>query len=142
VLNAKEPPAPDVVERLRQLLDCRLETAEEIPAPDEAQELQAFGWWFEGHSFDEEWALDRLARVLTVTETVNREEAVVERLAELTPEHPREAAHCLLLIIRAQQPHSWHIESWKQGARAVIEGGWKAGTATLRGAARRPRTCW
>lgn len=121
LLNAEEPPAPDVLERLSQLLDWRLETAEEIPVVDEAQELRAYGWWFEGHSFDEEWALNRLARVLTVTRDVDREEGVVEHLAELAPKRPGEAAHCLLLVVRAQPPHSWHIESWKQGARVVIE---------------------
>lgn len=121
LLNAGEPPAPDIFERLRQLPDWRLETAEEIPVVDEVQGLRAFGWWFEGRYFDEEWALDRLARVLVVTRTVDREEGVVERLAALAPKRPSEAAHCLLLIVRAQPPHSWRIESWKQGARAVIE---------------------
>ncbi len=121
LLNAEEPPAPDVLERLSQLLDWRLETAEEVPVVVEVQELRAFGWWFEGGSFDEEWALDRLARVLAVTSAVDREEGVVVRLAELAPKRPGEAAHCLLLIVRAQPPHSWRIESWKQGARAVIE---------------------
>lgn len=127
LLNEDEPPSPDVIERLRQLLDWRLETAEKMPALSDLQELQAFGWWFEGHSFDEDWALGRLARVLRVTRTVDREEGVVERLAGFAPEHSWEAAHCLLLIVRAQLPHSWRIESWKQGARAVIEAALESG---------------
>jgi len=56
-----------------------------------------------------------------VTGTVDREEGVVERLAALAQTHPTEVARCLLLIVRAQPRHSWRIESWKQGARAVIE---------------------
>jgi len=61
-------------------------------------EMSAFGSWFVAGPFDEAWALEQLDLVLRAGGSIDLEDLVVRRLAEVAPRHPLPTARCLALL--------------------------------------------
>lgn len=90
-------------------------------------ELAVFGWWFASGAFDDEWALEQLRSVLSVTGRVELEHAAAERLAELSSQHALEAIRCLAVIDLTGGKEPWSVRSWIEHAETAIVNALKIG---------------
>lgn len=73
---------PEILEKVKKLVDYRLNTAQESPAEFTA-EMKAFGWLFASKKFDEFWAISTLKETLDVSGYSEFDNLVVEYLAAL-----------------------------------------------------------
>jgi hypothetical protein len=101
--RASEPPAPERVARLQRLWETWFADARLHPQEHQA-ELAAFGWWFAGQWPPAAWSVAQLTQVVALTPAVDARHGVVERLAEMAAEYPRETAECLNLIAAGLTP--------------------------------------
>jgi hypothetical protein len=99
--------APEVFERLRNLMERRLKLAAQAPSAQPcAKELANFGWWFTSKKFDERWSMETLLATLRLTKKAELDMDVVKRLAELCSVFPAECVSCLGLMIEGDREHS------------------------------------
>jgi len=124
--NTKGAVPSEILARLRALWEQRFNVAQADTSPSShAAELAAFGWWFASAKFDDTWALDQLTQVLKLTpsEIVSRmrgvDHRVVERLAKLVENNPRQVAGCLRLMIEGDVER-WHLHSWREHTRTIL----------------------
>ena len=66
--------------------------------PGHARELAAFGWWAASGKFDESWAIDQLTDLLSHPDKVTPEGHVLQWLANVAAQRPRDAVRCLDLF--------------------------------------------
>ncbi len=121
-LEGRERPVPaDVGQRLCRLYEWRLQVVRQgQPDDDVREELRPFGWWFASGQLQEEWALPRLETTLELTGgVVDRESRVVERLASMAGEYPREVVRCLRRMIPAAQ-EPWRLYAWREDVRVAL----------------------
>ena len=121
-LHATDEEIPAViVARLRNLWEWRLRTARTAEAPDShTEELTQFGWWFISGKFDDRWAMAQLREALELARWAEPDHLVVERLAELTPEMPRLAVSCFILMAESGKP-AWHLDGWRGAPTTILE---------------------
>jgi len=109
----------DVLTRLNRLWERQLERAE---SGDEAakEQCSAYGWSFAAKHFDSAWSLKQLARVLSMGIMVKPDSLVVDRLADLVSQSPRDVLQRLadLLMLDIQ---GWLAPGWREPARAILE---------------------
>jgi hypothetical protein len=124
--NTKETIPAKILGRMEALWERRLADAQTNMSPaSHAAELAAFGWWFASAKFDDTWALDQLTQVLEITPSkivslmraVDR--LVVERLAILAKDKPRQAMECLRLMIEGDT-EGWRVRSWREHVRTIL----------------------
>jgi hypothetical protein len=119
--ETKDPIPPEILARLRELWESRLETARGAPSPqDYREEMAAFGWWFVSEKFDDRWSLANLTEALHIAKKIEPDHLVVERLAALAGGRPLEAVRCLGVIVEADVD-GWGIYGWREQAREVLE---------------------
>lgn len=110
----KDTVSPQPLQRLKALWEGRLTAAKEAATPDHyIAEMSAFGWWFVSGTFEDIWAINHLDEALKIAGKVEREETVVERLASLSQNMPREAVQCLEALVKGDKEgwHSWLAET-------------------------------
>jgi len=90
--------SPDVLTRLKQLWDYRLEESRRSPS-QHVGELAEFGWWFASGKFDDTWAIEQLAMVLRTGGKINPGHKVAGRLVSLCQQMPYGVLECLNLMI-------------------------------------------
>jgi hypothetical protein len=81
--------------------------------------MSSFGWWFISKKFDNKWAIEQLIDVLKITGKVKPDHLVVEELAMLSQEMPKETLQCLELMIKGDQ-EGWGIYSWREHLRTAL----------------------
>lgn len=92
---------PQILERLKNLVEMRLEAARQAANPaDFVHELANFGWWFASEKFDERWSLQTLLAVLHLTRKAENEKDVVTLLATHCASCPVECVTCLSLMLK------------------------------------------
>jgi hypothetical protein len=117
----RETMPPEVLERLRSLMERRLKAAEESVSPELfAKELAGFGWWFTADQFGDAWSIGMLVRALRVTKAVEDGMDVMKVLAGLAPQSPREAIACLDLMVQGDR-ENWVLVGVELDARNVIK---------------------
>jgi hypothetical protein len=95
---------PEVYERLKKLVERRLEAARQAANPaDFVHELANFGWWFASEKFEERWSLETLLAVLQLTRKAEGEMDVVKLLAARCARYPVECVTCLRLMIEGDR---------------------------------------
>jgi hypothetical protein len=111
---------PEVHERLKKLVERRLETARQAANPaDFVHELANFGWWFASEKFDERWSLETLLAVLQVTRKAEGEMDVVKLLAARCARYPVECVTCLRLMIEGDRDR-WLLLGVENDAMALL----------------------
>jgi hypothetical protein len=117
-LHTKEA-LPEVVRRQAQLLwEHRIASAQANPSSDAAAEVAEFGWWFASAKFDTTWSLRQLDSALNLTERLELDFAVAERLGTLAETIPIEAMQLLAkLMARATD---WSIIGCRRGIEAAV----------------------
>jgi len=118
--DAQEPISDEVLNRLKMLWEQRLAAAQASASPaSHAAELAAFGWWFASAKFDNTWAIDQLLEVLRLVGKVDADRRVVERLAVLVVDMPRQTVKCLHRIVEGDEKR-WNILGWREHARMIL----------------------
>jgi hypothetical protein len=104
VSHWEEAAPPQVYERLKKLIERRLEVARQAASPaNSVSELANFGWWFASEKFDERWSLETLLAVLRLTRKAEGEMDVVKLLAARCAQYPVECVNCLRLMIEGDR---------------------------------------
>lgn len=110
----------EAYERLRALIERRLDAARRAPSPGEFfKELSNFGFWFASGKFDQRWALNTLLSVLQVTRVSDAEMDVVKRLADICPQFPLECVSCLRLMIEGDRQR-WMLIGVESDVRRLL----------------------
>jgi hypothetical protein len=118
--DVKDNVPHQTLERMKMLWQSRLTAAKESPMPDiYAAEMAAFGWWFDSGKFEDSWAVKQLGDALKIARKMEREDAVVERLAALSQRMPLEAVQCLEAIAKGDK-EGWGIYGWRQHGRTIL----------------------
>lgn len=108
------------LQRLKALWGGRLTAAKEVATPDNyIAEMSAFGWWFVSEKFEDGWAIKQLDESLKIAGKVEPEETVVERLASLSQNMPREAVQCLEALVKGDK-EGWSIHGWREHMRTIL----------------------
>lgn len=95
---------PLIFDRLRKLVERRLEAARQAASPaDFVHELANFGWWFASQKFEERWSLETLLAILQLTRKAEGEMDVVKLLAVRCARYPVECVTCLRLMIQGDR---------------------------------------
>lgn len=110
-----------ILQRVQELWFRRLAAAKKGNSADEFQaELSAFGWWYSSGKFPEEWALNQLKAVLDLTDSVDMDQAVVERLSGFAATYPLEVVRCLDAIVSGDRD-GWGVHRWKDHAKSILQ---------------------
>ena len=112
-----DPISPEIMERLKFLLDYRITTIKTSNA--NPSELREYGWWFSSGKFDEIWSINKLIDVLSIVNEIKLDFRVIERLNSLASDNPRDTLRCLELIIKGKQ-NKWQIHGWEDDIRSII----------------------
>jgi hypothetical protein len=118
--DTKETIPSGILDRLKMLWAQRLTVARADPSPtSHAAELAAFAWWFASAKFDNAWALNQLTEVLKLVGKVDVDHKVVERLAALAADMPRQAVQCLRLMVEGDT-EGWRVHAWREHTRTIL----------------------
>jgi hypothetical protein len=108
------------LERLMALWDWRVASAERgVDRTTFAPEMEAFGWWLLSDKIPGEWAIRNLHRALLLTSRVDLDHPVMERVAALSRDFPREAIEVAQLMI-AGDHQGWGVYSWRGDLRTIV----------------------
>jgi hypothetical protein len=128
---------PEVLERLRNLIERRLTAAEQSTGTTAfTKELAGFGWWFTSDKFGEAWSIQILQRVLRLTKKIDDEMDVAKLLAELSPQYPLECVACLALMVEGDRDR-WILVGVEMEAQRTIKAALDCGQPQAVIAARR-----
>lgn len=110
-------PVPDsaILDRLAALVDSRIDASHSA----KAAELRYFGYWFASGKFADQWALDRLSRVLDLIKTVDDVREVMTRLVRLYDEYPQTVADIVGKIV-AGIDRSWGVFSIRDALKEIL----------------------
>jgi hypothetical protein len=112
VIYSEPNVAPEVLERLKTLWMWRAKADASLP------ELETFGWWFASKKFDDNWSIDQLKSVLSVTNEIEVSGLAIEHLAALVEEMPMEVLECLKLLVGTKE--EWKISTWEKNTRPIL----------------------
>lgn len=105
-----------VLERLLALWNSRVAAARINPSG----ELSAFGWWFCSSQIPLVVRLQGLRDALALSGHAEPAHQVVECLADLSSEHPRDAAE-LLGAMAESEDEGWRFTLWDESAAQIIK---------------------
>jgi hypothetical protein len=124
---------PEILARFKALWEQRLVVAKSAGEKRAYfTELSAFGWWFAGDKFDDEWAVAHLAEVLRLIGKVEVDHLVAQRLAKMVEQKPRQVVECLSLMVDGAK-EVYEIVGWDKDAKAIL-------SSVLRGADSKAKT--
>ena len=117
------PPLEDpVLHRLLALWNSRVDAVRLEPTG----ELSAFGWWFCSSQISPDVRVQGLGDVLALSGHAEPAHQVVEQLAAMSSEHPREAAE-LLGSMAEREDDGWRFTLWDESASQIIKAGVASG---------------
>ena len=106
--------------RLQILWDKRIKEVDNL---EDKTELGSFGYWFFPGGYDTNWEIDTLEKVLSRISTLDNDDCVVERLAELASDMPLKTVECLNLMVKGAKgiEETSNIYWWRDDAKKIIE---------------------
>jgi hypothetical protein len=128
--NTKEPIPGEVAQRLKTLLERRVDAARQHPE-GAAEELREYGWWFASGKFDDDWSLHQLLEVLRLVGWVEPDHLVVERLAEMSGTKPLQCIEALKMIVEGDK-RGWGVLGWRDKAKEIVRAARKSGNREAR----------
>jgi hypothetical protein len=112
------PIEPIVLDRLQRLWVWRLEQARRDSAASQT-ELKAFGWCFGSGKFDAQWAIENLLGVLRLTNSIDPDFQVLERLPDYAAGFPIEVLECVRLLIEGETSNV-ELSGWDDDLRRIF----------------------
>ena len=117
--NTEEDIDPQVLQRIRQLWDSRLEAIAQEPDAHES-EADAFAYTFASAKLDDDWSLAGLEITLRPGSPRWSGRPVIGRLAEIASAKPAEATRCTLRMLQGSA-NDWDHLGWRDQVRGVLE---------------------
>jgi hypothetical protein len=112
--------AADVVARVTELVDRRIEAVESRQAGARPEELREYGWFLAADVFDKDWALSKLIKVTALVGKVEPDHMIYERLAALVDERPLEVVNCLSAMVEVEK-EGWGLLGSKEEIRSILK---------------------
>jgi len=111
---------PDGIrEQARLLWERRIALAGSAPSLDGAAELAEFGWWFASAKFETAWSMKQLDAVLNLTDHVQLDHAVAERLGVLAQTDPVGALRLLSKMM--SRATDWSAIACRHGIESAVK---------------------
>ena len=110
----------EILERARVLWEWRSGFAYSDGDESDASELESFGWWVDSGKFDVHWAAENLYEVLKLRSRVEREDSVLEWLAENSRVIPNIAVRSVRILCLEKHRSSWILDSWIEHISSVF----------------------
>jgi hypothetical protein len=107
----------NVISRFQKFWEGRRELAERNQA-EFAKELSSFGSWASVDRFPTPWILGELAKVLPIVDELDRDHAVMERLAREAASYPSETTRIATLMV--QRDVGWGIAGWEPELETIL----------------------
>lgn len=117
--HQKETFEPEILERSKILWVKRFNTFKTSALSSNKAEFIPFGWWFASGKFDDTWAMRQLIEVLEITGWAELDHLVIEHLASLAGNMPRQVLECLQMMIDGDK-EGWHVIGWRTNVRAIL----------------------
>lgn len=109
---------PEILEKVKGLVDHRLNTARENPSGF-TNEMKTFGWLFASKKFNKFWAITTLKETLDISGYSEFDNLVVEYLADLAADFPTLAIECMTTMIDGVD-NRWTVSYWSPHIKKVI----------------------
>ena len=116
--NTDEDIDPEVLGRIQQLWDTRLEAIAQEPQ-DHQSEAEAFAYTFASAKLDDDWSLASLELTLRSGSSRWTGRRVLERLAEIASTNPAIATRCTLRMLQGAA-NDWAHLGWRDQVRDVL----------------------
>lgn len=115
--------SPEILERLKQLWEWRLDTAKAAPQrSDFEKEIAAFGSWFVSEKFEVGWSLNQLYAALEFAGKTELMNMVLEHLSMTAGVEPLLSVKCLRLIAEGDR-EGWELYSSSNHVRSILQQG-------------------
>jgi len=109
-----------ILERLKALWEVRLQIAKESEHPEKyKKEIASFGWWFISDKFDEKWVIGQLFEALKFSSSIDPDYLVIEKLAVLASNYPKESILCLNIMVEGDQ-EGWKVYRWRGQLKKLL----------------------
>jgi hypothetical protein len=105
--------------RLMALWEWRVENADHETGRSSIPEMEAFGWWFVSEPLPLEWRVSHLVQALAISRRIDLDHAVMERVAALAGDYPREASRVAELMVEGDH-EGWGVYAWRENLRAIV----------------------
>ena len=116
--NTEDDIDPQVLQRIQQLWDTRLEAIAQEPEAHQS-EADAFAYTFASAKLDDDWSLAGLETTLRPGSPRWSGRPAIERLAEIADTKPNEATRCTLRMLKGAA-NDWDHFSWRDQVRDVL----------------------
>ena len=116
--NTEEDIDPEVLQRIQQLWDSRLEAIAQEPEAHKS-EADAFAYTFASAKLDDDWSLAGLEITLQPESPRWSGRPVIERLAEVASTKPADATRCTLRMLRGSASN-WDHLTWRDQVRDLL----------------------
>jgi hypothetical protein len=118
--KAEKGVSPEIIARLKRLWETRLHIIHKAEVKEPFfEELKAFGWVFVSESFDDEWILSQLAKVLAIIGEIDNDHGVVERLALLSEKYPNHTVKMIGRLVEGDKK-GWGPTLWNDNIKIIL----------------------
>lgn len=118
--RTEEAIPPEILERLKNLWEMRLENAKSAQQSlDHMHEMAAFGWWFVSDKFDRDWAMAQLLESLRLAKRTDPDHWVLEHLIRTVKTHPVQSVQCLKIIVEECR-EMWTLYAGEEEIRQIL----------------------
>ncbi len=132
--SAKGPITEDVSQRLREIIECRIERLSEADVlPNEREELFGYFRWLDAQKMPPEWSMQTLLRILDLAprRDARHDYFVIGALAAYSADWPALSVQCLHKLIFAERgtPDRWGEE---EAIKTILRNGFASGIPSIR----------
>lgn len=121
IIRHTKKPSREWLERATTFWESRLAAAKAATdLGQHAEEMNAFGYWFVSHKFDDGWALENLESALKLGSDIEFDYHVLEHLASMAKTRPLECAYCLQRIVTSEGKSEWDVRLLVKQAQEVL----------------------
>ena len=133
--DSRLPLPADLIARLKELWDWRLEEARGGTGGVYDAEMAAFGWTFSSGELGDSWLLRQLETTLQICGRTAIDHEVVAHLASFAVKYPVETVRCLGMLVDGAEDE-WQIHHWASNMESVLAAALRGGNDEADQAAR------
>ena len=118
--NTKGDLSEEIKSRLMALWGSRVRAIAEVDEKvRNPVELDEFGWWFTSDALPNDWALEQLSQVLSLTNTIEHERDTLTKLVNLFGDYPHKTVEVFEKILNSTEK-TWGISLIRDGIRELL----------------------
>ena len=110
-----------ILERFKIYLKIRLEKAKSKADNGNYKiELKPFGWWFVSDKFERKWIILQLLEIFKISEEIEPDYLVIEKLINYVDEYPKETIKSLSYLLKNEEK-KWRVIYRKENAKQILQ---------------------